>query len=101
MPRVVRTASMEEDLFLIWNYIREDNEAAADRIVRMIDEKFLLLAQHPRLGPARSDLAADLRYFPVGSYLIFYREIADGVEIIRVLHGARNMEALFQAGEHY
>ena len=36
-----------------------------------------LLAKNPRLGPARPDLAPDLRYFPVDSYLILYRQQTD------------------------
>lgn len=46
------------------------------------------------LGPARPDLAPDLRYFVVRKYLILYRQIADGVEIVRVVHGARHLPDL-------
>ncbi len=35
-------------------------------------------------------------YFPVGSYLILYREITGGVEIVRVVHGARDLPDLFE-----
>ena len=50
---------------------------------------FLLLADNPLLGAARPDLADDLRYLVVSTYLILYRRIAGGVEIVRVVHGAR------------
>ncbi len=46
------------------------------------------------MGPARPDLAADLRYFVVGAYLILYRESDDSVEIVRVVHGAMNLNGL-------
>ena len=95
MTRVTHTPQARQDLFSIWSYIAEDNPPAADRLLDTINEKCELLADHPKLGPARPDLAPDLRYFPVGSYLILYREIATGVEIVRVLHGVRNLNAIF------
>jgi toxin ParE1/3/4 len=36
-----------------------------------------------------------LRSLSVGNYLIFYRPLADGIEIVRVLHGARDIDSLF------
>ena len=94
MPKFTRTSRAEEDLIEIWGYIAEDNPHAADQMLETIDAKCTLLAKNPRLGPARPDLAPDLRYFPVVSYLILYRETSDGVEIVRILHGARRLENL-------
>jgi toxin ParE1/3/4 len=50
---------------------------------------------HPQLGPARPDLAEDCRYFPVGRYLILYRLIPNGIEVVRVVQGSRRLENLF------
>ena len=86
-----RTAQAEEDLINIWVYIAQNNPAAADRMLDELDAKCLLLADNPQLGPARPDIATDLRHFPVGSYLILYREIAEGIEVVRVSHGARRL----------
>jgi len=39
------------------------------------------------------------RVFPVrgfGKHLVFYRPVEDGIEILRVIHGARDIEALFE-----
>lgn len=85
----------EDDLLDIWLYIAEDNTQAADRVLRSINEKCHLLSQNSKLGPARPDIAPGMRYFVVGSYLVLYREIAEGIEVVRVLHGARNLNALF------
>jgi toxin ParE1/3/4 len=63
-------------------------------MLETIDAKCTLLAKNPCLGSARPDLAPDLRYFPVGSYLILYRETSDGVEIVSILQGARRLENL-------
>ncbi len=95
MPVIQRTAQAEEDLIDIWLYIAQDNPAAADRLLDTIDSKILLLAEQPALGPAREDIAPDLRYLPMGNYLILYRIILDGIEIVRVVQGARNLKALF------
>jgi len=46
-------------------------------------------------GRSRFDLSPELRGFPVGNYLVFYRPASDGIEIIRVLHGARDIPELF------
>lgn len=99
MPRVIRTKQAEEDLIEIWLYIAEDNPAAANQQLDVLDAKSTLLAKHPRLGPARPDIAPDLRYFPVGSYLLLYGVVSDGVEIIRVVHGARRLDCLFDDAE--
>lgn len=95
MPMVQRTAEADEDLIGIWGYIATDNPKAADSLLDEIEDKFILLSEQPRLGPARPDIALELRYFPVGSYLIFYREIDNGIEVVRVVHGARRLTNLF------
>lgn len=46
------------------------------------------------MGVARFDIRRGLRMFPVGNYLILYREIDDGAEILRVIHGARQWQDL-------
>ena len=46
------------------------------------------------MGRARPELRADLRSLPFGAYLILYRVVEDGVEIIRVVHAARNLDDL-------
>ena len=91
MPKIKRTAQAEEDLIEIWIYIAQDNIQAADRLLDEFEDKFFLLGEQPRLGPKRPDIAPELRYFPVGSYLILYREISGGIEIVRVVHGARRL----------
>jgi toxin ParE1/3/4 len=95
MPVIRRTAQAEEDLIDIWLYIAQDNPGAADRLLDEIEEKLSLLADHPQLGPARPDIAEECRYFSVGSYLLLYRIILDGIELVRVVQGSRRLENLF------
>lgn len=51
------------------------------------------------MGRLRDELTEGLRSFPVGRYVIFYRIVQDGVEIVRVLHGARDLDSIFRPGE--
>ena len=89
---VYRSPLSHQDYRDIWRYIAEDNPDAADRLLRKIDEKLNLYAAHPGMGADRSRLAAGLRSFPVGNYLIFYRAAIGGIELVRVLHGARKFK---------
>jgi len=84
------------DLDDIWCYIAQDDPEAADKFMRALVSRFLLLASMPEMGRKREELAAGLRSFPVGNYVIFYRPIEQGVEITRVLHGARDLPPLFE-----
>ena len=95
MPRIIRTPAAEEDLWEIVLHIARDNEDAAFRLADAINERFELLVRFPTAGPARPELLPELRSFPVGNYLILYKPIDDGIEVMRVVHGARNLRRLF------
>ena len=94
MPVVRRTARAEDDLVDIWLYVAQDNPDAADRVLEDLDHRCFLLADNPHLGRARPDIAQDLRYLPVGKYLILYRLLPDGIDVVRVVHGARRLDSL-------
>jgi plasmid stabilization system protein ParE len=85
----------------IWNYyaIELQNPDVADRIRDEIFDALHKLAQMPGMGHFRGDLAAEpLRFWHVRSYLIIYRGEKRPIEIVRVLHGARDVEAIL--GKH-
>jgi toxin ParE1/3/4 len=93
------TCAASEDVLLIWVHIAEDNVRAADALVDTFDQKLTMLADSPGLGQLRPELAPALRSFPVGKYLLFYREAARGkIELVRVIHGARDLPTLFGRG---
>ena len=95
MPRAYDiTADAEDDLLDIWRYIARDSDTMADRFLDRLNEKFAALARNPKVGRARPDLRPDLRSFPYGAYLILYRAVGDGAEIVRVVHAARNLDDL-------
>lgn len=86
----------EADIEAIADYIAEDNLGAALRWVDGIEERCAQLANMPGLGVARPDVRPDLRMLPTGNYLILYRQAGDEVEIVRVLHGARQWQDLLR-----
>jgi len=61
----------------------------------LIDEKAKTLASMPGIGRPRPEFGAGLRSFAVASFVIFYRPLADGIEIARVVHGARDLDRIF------
>jgi toxin ParE1/3/4 len=60
-------------------------------VIDHIESTLKIIASGPGMGRKVEELAQNLRSFPMGSYLIFYRPIEDGIELIRVLHSARDI----------
>jgi toxin ParE1/3/4 len=80
----------------IWEFIADDSDEQADAFIDLIDQKFQVLAQQSGFGRRRREaLVEGLRSFPVGRYVIFYLAVPGGVQIVRVLHGARDFEVAF------
>jgi len=92
MARYTKRPKAETDLLEIWLYIAQDSPRAADRLLDRIEAQCRLLADNPRLGRARPEIAPDARAWVVGQYLVLYREQDDGIEVVRVVHGARRVE---------
>lgn len=95
MARAFQTPLARRDLREIWTYVAADSVSAADRLVDAIIEKCGLLATQPEMGQRRPELEPRLRAFSVGNYVVFYRPVEDGIEVARVLHGARDVDRLF------
>ena len=91
--RLARRA--RRDVLEIWRHIAEDNERAADQFIDLLTHYFGLLGANPRAGRPRDELRPGYRSFPVGEYLILYRIMEPGVCIMHVVHGRRDIEALF------
>jgi toxin ParE1/3/4 len=84
------------DLTEIWNYIADDSVTNADAFVDKLDETIRVLANQPGSGRRREELAPGILSFPFGRYMIFYRTSQDAIEIVRVLHGARDIQTIFE-----
>jgi len=96
LPHVRKTVLAEQDLDDIWFSIALDNPDVADAILDRIGSVSVLLAENREMGRARPELLESLRSFPAGNYILFYRPEAGGIELTRVLHGARDVPAQFQ-----
>ena len=96
MPLAVTIAEVaERDLESIWVHVAERNYDAADALIDEILEVAKKLAKWPEMGRARPELHPDIRSFPVGSYMVFYRVLPDALQVARVLHQRRDVESLF------
>ena len=95
MPRLLKRPEAENDLEEIWWFIAQDSPDNFDRFLDRIQETCLTLTDFPKLGVSCEELKTDLRSRPVGNYLIIYFPLEDGVDIVRVLHGSRDIERLF------
>lgn len=93
MARVERSPDAEQDLVEIGVYIAEQSgsEEVAYRLLETIAETCDLLATYPEMGEVRKEfVTGEYRSFSVGNYVIYYRPMTGGVQISRVLHGARD-----------
>jgi toxin ParE1/3/4 len=94
MGRYALLRRAQSDLRDIRDFILRDNPARAVTFVDELLDRCQLLADHPLMGRARTNLRPALRSFPHGDYVIFYRPTPGGVTIVRVLHGARDARRL-------
>jgi toxin ParE1/3/4 len=95
-PRTELSRFARRDLEEIWDYVNQDNSAAADALIKELLQKFKMLAQNPNLGKSRDEIIVNLRSFPLKRYIIFYVPNENGIEIFRVIHSSRNIEGLFE-----
>jgi toxin ParE1/3/4 len=91
------TLEAEQDINDIYDYLEERNPEAGVRVVRELRDLCDRLSRLPGMGRLREDLAPGLRGMPSGHYLVFYRETNGGIEVVRILHGRRNLPSFFTA----
>lgn len=95
--RVVVRPRAADDVVEIFATIAADDPRAAERFEASVRRECDLLAAFPHLGRARGFRAPDLRGLrsrPIsgfGSWLLFYRVESNAIEVVRVLHGARDL----------
>ena len=94
MSELKLTKAAFDDLVEIWSFIAADNELRADEIVRSIKQQYSRLPQYPLLGRERNDLCKGYRSLSCGKYSIFYKLVGAEVQIMRILHGARDVTRL-------
>lgn len=105
--RVITKRQAEEDAVEIWRLIAEDNPQSAEAFLDAIEEVSSLLSATPEIGSPRYFSHPELqglRFLPLRkfeNYLLFYRALKDEevIEIIRIVHGARDLPRLFGGKE--
>jgi toxin ParE1/3/4 len=91
MPRLLKRPEAKNDLEEIWWFISQDSPHNADKFLDQIQDSCLALPDFPSWALVEKNL----KPLCVGNYLIFYFPLEDGVDIIRVHHGSRDMARLF------
>jgi toxin ParE1/3/4 len=94
---IIKSPQYEADLAVIWGHIAVDSEVAADRVIAAIEDTIELLQSFPGIGAPCPHLAPGLRRTMWRRYLIYYRVRGQSVELVRVLHGSRDItERMFE-----
>ena len=95
MKRFKLSPQAARDVREIWAYIAADSPKAARRVRSQIRDACQRVASNPGVGHTRQDLTdKPVLFWPVGRYLIIYNPARKPVEIVRVLHGARDIPRL-------
>lgn len=96
MGSVRRFPAAEEDLFEIGLYIARDSPANAERFVDALEQECQKLADSPFvLGRPCDGLHPGLRRHNFKRYALIYRPVPDGVELVGVFHGSRELNSIF------
>ena len=103
MARIIRSPRAQSDLVKVGDDVGERMQSlvSANRVLDAIEERLKLLSRHPLSGHACPNLHPDIHCFPVGKYdyVVFYRPLKDGIEVVRVLHSSRDIPRIFRTGE--
>jgi toxin ParE1/3/4 len=83
------------DIKSTWQYLSEQGEDVAIKLIKEISQKCKMLSENPKIGRERNDLVVGLRQFPHKRYNIYYFQTEFGVEIYRVLHSSRDNVQVF------
>jgi toxin ParE1/3/4 len=83
------------DLEEILDYLAVYNISTGDRLLDEFANKCRYLTKFPLMGRSYSEIRGDLRALPLQNYLIFYRTVNSDIEIVRIIKGNRDLEAIF------
>jgi len=96
---VVQTDQARTDLRETLRYLRAHSRPAAEKLARAVKERLTRLSKSPRLGRDRPELGIGVRSTVVGDYVLVYHVARAVVTIIRVFHGARDIETLMRLAD--
>ncbi|MEO5803270.1 MAG: type II toxin-antitoxin system RelE/ParE family toxin [Verrucomicrobiota bacterium] len=99
---IIKRPAAKQDLVDCGSYIALDDPTAADNFIDAAEKAFEQLSKMPEMGPVlhpSNPRSQNMRFWPVTgirNYLVFYFPLPDGVEKVRVLHGAREWEHVLE-----
>ena len=99
-PEFILSPCVESELAAIWARIATDNPDAATRVIEAAYETFAILARAPESGRRRRFRGPGLKDIRswhisgVDNYLVFYRAVPGGIQVLHVCYGARDIEVL-------
>lgn len=97
MGRYVLTDTAKSDVREIVSYIRQRNPDAAKRVRGELRAAMRTVADFPGIGHLREDLTTeDVRFWTIYSYMVIYRPETKPLQVIRVLHGARDVASILK-----
>ncbi|PZO47165.1 MAG: type II toxin-antitoxin system RelE/ParE family toxin [Phormidesmis priestleyi] len=85
----------ESDLTDIWTYRADSSEERADELIEQLVKQFMMLTTFPEAGRKRPEVKKGIRSFVAERHVIFYRTLNQGIEIVRVLYGTRDIDKIF------
>ena len=94
-------AEARQDIADIFDYLDQRSETVADRFYDAVEQTVQRLLKSPKLGELcrfRNPKTKGMRVWQVSGFpnhLIFYRPQEDRLEVLRVLHGARDYDTIF------
>jgi toxin ParE1/3/4 len=99
--RIIRTPQARRDLIELGDYIAANNISAAERFLEAVDKALEFLGAMPEIGhpwETENPRYAGIRWWIIKGFrnhLIFYRPIGEGIEVLRVVYGSRDLDTLF------
>ena len=94
MSKVIYSTEAKADLQETWDYIAEDSSFQADRLILRFREKLEYLAKWQTIGRPRPEFTKGCRSFPFGNYCFYFRPTDSGIEVLRILHSARDLDQI-------
>jgi toxin ParE1/3/4 len=92
--KVRYTRRARRDLLEIWEWIASDNPSIADRVYDAIEVRCGSLRSRPQLGRPRPEVGEGARSLVIKRWIAFYRIVGDGVQVVRIVDGARDLTKL-------
>lgn len=95
MSRYIISLEASRDLEEIIDYFASRNIEVGERFVNEFNQKCEHLTKFPNMGRSYAEIVPSLRGIPLNGYIILYQVLEDGIVIVRVVSGYRNLESLF------